>query len=81
MQRRLGAQAVRLLLDDLIAPFELVWVDEATHRRATAAMVAAGGTAISLVDWTSFEVMRTAGILRAFAFDDDFAKRGFELVV
>jgi len=30
--------------------------------------------------WTSFEIMRRRGIGTAFAFDDDFARQGFELV-
>jgi predicted nucleic acid-binding protein len=32
------------------------------------------------VDRTSFTFMRRRGIRRAFAFDDDFAREGFELV-
>ena len=32
---------------------------------------------VSLVDWTSFEVMRRLGIEQAFAFNDDFAAQGF----
>jgi predicted nucleic acid-binding protein len=35
---------------------------------------------VSLVDHTSFIVMRSLGISRAFAFDDDFAREGFALV-
>ena len=32
---------------------------------------------VSLVDWTSFELMRELGVVQAFAFDDDFASQGF----
>jgi predicted nucleic acid-binding protein len=35
---------------------------------------------ISFVDRTSFELMRAEGIARAFAFDRDFARQGFETV-
>jgi predicted nucleic acid-binding protein len=80
VQRRLGAEAVRALFDDLLAALELVWVDESLHRRAAAAMIAAGSSDVSLVDRTSFEVMRDRGIDHAFAFDDDFAKQGFALL-
>ena len=34
----------------------------------------------SFVDATSFAVMRRHGITRAFAFDDDFAAAGFEVL-
>ena len=80
VQRRLGFEAVRALFDDLVAAMDVVWVDEALHRSALAAMIASGSAAVSLVDWTSFEIMRRRGIDRAFAFDDDFTTHGFELV-
>ena len=40
-------------------------------------MLAGGQRAVSLVDWTSFLVMRRRGISTSFAFDDDFAAQGF----
>jgi predicted nucleic acid-binding protein len=76
----LGIDAVRQLFDDLLAPFDLLWIDERIHESATAAMIAVESPRISFVDWTSFEVMRQHGIDRAFAFDDDFVKQGFQLV-
>jgi uncharacterized protein len=76
-QRRLGMEAVKVVLDDLIPLFSTAWVDQALHDRASAAMLAAGLRHVSLVDWTSFEVMRRRGIEQAFAFDDDFQQRGF----
>jgi predicted nucleic acid-binding protein len=79
VQRRLGMEAVRALFDDLSALVEVVWVDEPLHRSALAAMIATGHQDVSLVDWTSFEVMRERGIGRALAFDDHFATQGFEL--
>lgn len=81
VQRRLGVEAVRSLVDDVLPPVELIWIDERLHRSATAAMIASGSARISLVDWTSFEAMRDQGIDRAMAFDDDFARQGFQLVV
>ena len=75
--RRLGMEAVKVVVDDFIPLFSTVWVDPDLHGRATAAMLAAGLRGVSLVDWTSFEVMRTRAIELAFAFDDDFQSRGF----
>ena len=80
VQNRLGAKAVRELFDDLLAAFRLIWVDERVHRSAAASMIASENRQVSFVDWTSFEVMRDQGILQAFAFDDDFQQRGFQLV-
>jgi predicted nucleic acid-binding protein len=80
VQRRLGPAALRSLFDDLLPAVELTWIDEHLHRAASAALIAGEKSSVSLVDWTSFEVMRDHGIHRVFAFDDDFAQRGFELV-
>jgi len=78
--RRLGAFAVRDLLVDLLAPLEILWVDESIHRAAAAAFLASGSAEPSLVDHTSFQVMRLHGIARAFAIDRDFAAQGFQVV-
>jgi predicted nucleic acid-binding protein len=77
---RLGTPAVRMLLDDVIPAFEVRYVDEALHQRATTAYLAGLNRKVSFVDRTSFELMRAEGIRRAFAFDRDFAKEGFETV-
>ena len=79
-QGRLGLDAVRTLVEDVLQVVEIVWVDESLYRRAVSALLAAGRRGLSLADWTSFELMRERGIRRAFALDDDFARQGFELV-
>jgi len=40
-------------------------------------MLAAGRRDVSLVDWTSFELMRQRGVDHAFAFDVDLDDQGF----
>jgi uncharacterized protein len=80
VERRLGMDAVRALADDVLPAFDLAFVDEALHRSAVSAMLAAGQRDVSLVDWTSFELMRRLGVNTAFAFDDDFAEQGFDLL-
>jgi predicted nucleic acid-binding protein len=57
-QRGLGIDAARIVLDDIVPLFSTVWVDQQLHDRAAAALLAAGLRHVSLVDWTSFEVMR-----------------------
>ena len=79
-QHRLGRNGVRTLLQDLVAALEVVWVDEGTHASCVAALLAAPGARISLVDYTCFDVMRQRHVERAFAFDRDFARAGFQLV-
>lgn len=79
VQRRLGMEAIRELHDGLLRTLRLEWVDETLHTRAVTAMLAAGHRRVSLVDWTSFELMKVKGIRHALAFDSDFEQRGFRL--
>ncbi len=80
VQRRLGALAVRSLLDDVLPVIEIRFVDESIHRMAVAAMLGSVSRRVSLVDWTSFVVMRERGIEQAFAFDADFSQQGFSTI-
>jgi len=79
VQRRLGMLPLRRFVDDLLPLVEVAWVDEALHVEAREALLAAGRRGVSLVDWTSFLLMRRLGVRRAFTFDPDFAAEGFEV--
>ncbi len=80
VQRRLGMDVLRRFIDDLLPLLEIEWVAPALHAQAREAMLAGGQRSVSLVDWTSFLVMRRRGIGTAFAFDEDFAAQGFEVL-
>lgn len=80
-QRRLGAAALRALVEDLLPSIgTTVWIDEATHRASLSRLLSSPQTDVSLVDHVSFHVMRELGLRRAFAFDDDFRAEGFATV-
>jgi predicted nucleic acid-binding protein len=77
--KRLGRGATKVLFDAFVQGLSVFFVDESLHRRAVAAhLVAAGG--LSLVDCTSFELMRDLDAQEAFTFGSDFRKEGFETV-
>ena len=78
--RRLGARAVRALLEDLAPALEVVWVDASLHDAAVGAHLKALRRRSSLVDHVSFELMRRLELRTALALDDDFAREGFELL-
>ncbi|MGI9081208.1 MAG: type II toxin-antitoxin system VapC family toxin [Thermoleophilaceae bacterium] len=80
VQRRLGIAAVRDLTGALLSAVETKWVDRELHDAALGALLAAGRRGVSLVDWTSFEMMRRLGIERAFALDVDFERQGFAVL-
>lgn len=80
LQRRIGITALRSLEHDLRPAIDVLWVDQATHAAAMAALLASSRRGVSLVDWVSFEVMRHNLLRHAFAFDCHFAEQGFELL-
>lgn len=75
---RQGGAMARLFIESLLPVCEVVFVDEDLHARATIAFLAALGRRPSFVDRVSFELMRSRDVRRAFAFDPDFARAGFE---
>jgi predicted nucleic acid-binding protein len=78
LQRRVGLDIVRRFQTDVVPMFEIVWIDQSAHARATEAMLTANRRQLSLVDCASFDTMRQLGIRVAFAFDQHFAEQGFE---
>ncbi len=79
-QRRLGMEATRELLVEVVPLLLSHWVEREAHEAAVAALVAANRRELSLVDCVSFEVMRRLGIRRAFTLDEHFREQGFEVV-
>lgn len=79
LQRRLGIEALQAFVDELVLPISAVFVDRTVHDAAVSGVLGAQLRQLSLVDAVSFEVMRRSGIRAAFAFDDHFARFGFEL--
>lgn len=80
VQRRIGMEAVALLHEDILPVLRVEWAIQDIHRNAVAALLAARRRDVSLVDYTSFELMRQFGLRVAFAFDHHFAEQGFEVV-
>jgi predicted nucleic acid-binding protein len=77
LQARLGLQSALLFLEDAQA-FEVEWVDLALHQEAVKELEKIGNRGISLVDCTSFVVMKHKGVKKALSFDPDFHDQGFD---
>ena len=80
LTQRIGTEAVRVFERDVMPVLRLFWVTREIHEAAVGVHLAAGRRALSLVDCTSFEVMRRTGVRTAFAFDPHFREFGCELV-
>jgi len=77
VRRRLGLAAFRALGEAVDRAVDVLVVDEDTHRRAW--ILAAEGTTRgpSLVDHSSFLLMRDLGMTAALSLDRHFASQGF----
>lgn len=80
-QNRLGIAAVRAIQEKILPVLQTRWLNEQLHELAMTALLAASRRKLSLVDCSSFAIMRQAGSTEAFAFDHHFVEEGFSLVV
>ena len=80
LQSRFGFAVARALHDRIMPVLVTVSVSSESFARAVAIWRAAQRRALSLVDCTSFEIMRDLGITTAFAYDPHFAEEGFEVL-
>jgi uncharacterized protein len=79
-QHRLGMDAVRVLCGDILPALDVHWISEADHRQAANVLLATDRRKLSLVDCSSFHVMRSRMIRTAFAFDPHFREQGFDVL-
>jgi len=77
LQHRFGIEAVRLFESDVLPVIGILWVDESIHKRGMSALLAANRRNLSLVDCTSFEIIRENGLDGVFTFDPHFHEQGF----
>jgi len=77
LQRHIGVLAVRRLVRQVLDPVTVHWVTKEEHDRATEALLVADRRHLSIVDCTSFEVMRRLDIRECLAFDQHFVEQGF----
>ena len=80
LQHRFGIEAVRMFESDILPIIEIVWVDEAIHMQGMSALLVANRRNLSLVDCTSFEIMRHIGLDITFSFDPHFSEQGFKVI-
>jgi predicted nucleic acid-binding protein len=78
LQHRFGIDAVRTFQEDVVPILTVEWIDVDLHETAILSVLAAGRKKLSLVDCTSFALMRKLGLRSAFTFDKHFQEQGFE---
>ena len=77
-QKRLGVAAARMFMDNISPLLQVEWVSKELHDTAIQSLLLAVRRDLSLVDCTSFELMRRYSIQTAFTFDKHFQEYGFK---
>jgi uncharacterized protein len=80
LQHRFGIEALRLFENNVQPVIKLFWIDEPVHKLAMGILIAANRRTLSLVDCTSFEIMRQANLVNVFSFDLHFSEQGFTMM-
>jgi uncharacterized protein len=80
LKNRTGIEAVKIFKNDILPVIKTCWVDEDVHNFCVNTQIAADRKKLSLVDYTSFEIMRRLNIRQAFTFDSHFKDMGFEIL-
>ena len=81
LQNRININAVRAFEDKILAIMNIHWVDERMHDIAISNLLTAKRKNVSLIDYTTFEIMRALGIKKVFTFDDHFREQGFQAII
>ena len=80
IQNRLGLEAVKILVDQLLPVIEVDWLMTEQHELAIQSVLTANRRNLSLVDCSSFETIRRLGIRIVFTFDEHFKEQGFQVI-
>jgi predicted nucleic acid-binding protein len=80
LQHRLGMEAVRGFKNDILPLMNIEFVLSEIHRSAVSALLSVSRRNLSLVDFVSFEMMRTLEMKTAFVFDPHFKEQGFNIL-
>lgn len=80
LQHRFGIDAVRMFESDILPVVDIIWVDETIHKQGMSALLVANRRNLSLVDCTSFEIIRQFGMEEVFTFDHHFHEQGFIVI-
>jgi predicted nucleic acid-binding protein len=80
LQNRIGLRAALQFQTELLEPVEIHFVTPQQHRHSVEILMEAQRRKLSLVDCSSFCVMREFSLRKAFTFDQHFRDFGFECV-
>jgi predicted nucleic acid-binding protein len=80
LQKRFGIDALRIFENEVRPVIEIIWINQPIHHAGMVVILTTNHRKLSLVDCTSFEVLRTLQIEKVFTFDPHFSEQGFNTI-
>ena len=80
LQNRLGFEAADLWSRNVLGVVETFWIDNVLHNLALEIWFSLGRRKLSLVDCTSFVIMRQNKMEKVFGYDKHFTEHGFKIL-
>lgn len=80
LQRRIGMNALKIFMEDILPVVMVEWVDLSLHDAGISGLMMSSKSGPNIVDCISFAVMRKLVIKNAFTFDKHFSDQGFILL-
>jgi len=80
LQNRFGIEALRIFENEVRPVIDLIWVDQSIHHAGMVVVLTTNHRKLSLVDCTSFEIIRNLQVEKVFTFDSHFSDQGFNII-
>jgi len=80
LQKRFGIEALRIFEHEVRPIINVVWIDQSIHHTGMIVVLTTNHRKLSLVDCTSFEIIRNNHIDQVFTFDPHFSEQGFDII-
>lgn len=80
LQNRFGIEALRIFEHEVQPIINVVWISQSIHHTGMIVVLTTNHRKLSLVDCTSFEIIRNLHAEQVFTFDPHFSEQGFNVV-
>ncbi len=80
LQKRFGVEALRIFEHEVRPIINVVWIDQSIHHSGMIVVLTTNHRKLSLVDCTSFEIIRNLHVEQVFTFDPHFSEQGFDTI-
>ncbi|PKO05108.1 MAG: VapC toxin family PIN domain ribonuclease [Chloroflexi bacterium HGW-Chloroflexi-3] len=80
LQKRFGIEALRIFENEVRPIIDIIWIDQTIHHAGMVVVLTTNQRKLSLVDCTSFEILRNIHVEKVFTLDSHFSEQGFNII-